>query len=73
MTPLIGVRVMSELAEAQSQPNPKQDDVHGEDLLETESLEKGLADRQAFAQVEKWMAMIREFSYELPDRPKFGG
>ena len=68
----------SELAEAQSQPNPKQDDFReqdsrGNDLRHKDSLDQGSADRQAFAQVEKWMAMIREFSYELPERAKFRG
>jgi hypothetical protein len=40
---------MSEVAETQSKPTTKRDDQ---------------ADKRAFAQVEKWMAMIREIDQE---------
>ena len=74
---------MSEIAEAQSQPIPKRDDLRGKDLFDKGLLDRGLADRsladkgladkQAFAQVEKWMATIRELSYERPAHTKFRG
>ena len=56
-------RVMSEIAETESRPIPKQDGFRAKDLL----------DKQAFAQVEKWMAMIRELDYERPGQAKFRG
>jgi hypothetical protein len=40
---------MSEVAETPSKPTTKRD---------------GQADKQVFAQVEKWMAMIRELNHE---------
>jgi len=47
---------MSEIADAQSRPTGKRDDDQ--------------ADRQAFAQVEKWMAMIREIDAERQAQAK---
>jgi hypothetical protein len=64
---------MPEIAEAQSQPIPKRDDFRDKDLRGNDSLDKGLTDKQAFAQVEKWMAMIRELSFERPGQAKFRG
>ncbi len=46
---------MSELAETQSKPTTKRDDQ---------------ADKRAFAQVEKWMAMIREIDQERQAQTK---
>jgi hypothetical protein len=46
---------MSEIAGRQSRPTPRRDDQ---------------ADKQAFAQVEKWMAMIREINHERQAQTK---
>jgi hypothetical protein len=59
---------MSEIAETQSRPIPKRDDLRDKDLRG-----KDLLDKQAFAQVEKWMAMIRDLDYERPGQAKFRG
>jgi len=63
---------MSEIAETQSRPIPKRDDLRDKDLRGKDLADKDLTDKQAFAQVEKWMAMIRELDYERPGA-KFGG
>jgi hypothetical protein len=47
--------VMSDLAEAQSRSTPERED---------------LADKKIFAQVEKWMVMIREFNHERQGQAK---
>jgi len=65
-------RVMSEIAETESRPIPKRDDFRDKDLRGKGLAHKDLADKRAFAQVEKWMAMIRELDYERPGA-KFGG
>jgi hypothetical protein len=49
---------MSEVAETQSKPTTKRDDQ---------------ADKRAFAQVEKWMAMIRELNGEQQAQTKPAG
>ena len=49
---------MSETADTQSQPTTRRDDQ---------------ADKRAFAQVEKWMAMIREISHERQAQTKLAG
>jgi hypothetical protein len=49
---------MSEIADTQSPPTTRRDDQ---------------ADKQAFAQVEKWMAMIREISHERQAQTKLAG
>ena len=46
---------MSDIADTSSKPNAKRDE---------------RTDKQAFAQVEKWMAMIREMSREQQAKPK---
>ena len=50
--------VMSETADTQSKPT---------------SMRGDSSDKQAFAQVEKWMAMIREISRERQGQPKLRG
>jgi len=49
---------MSDIAESSSKPGSKRDE---------------RTDKQAFAQVEKWMAMIREISRERQAPPKLHG
>jgi hypothetical protein len=49
MVVLSGVCAMSDIADAQSNPTTRRDDQ---------------ADKQAFDQVERWMAMIREIDAE---------
>jgi hypothetical protein len=49
---------MSEIADTQSRPNTRRDDQ---------------ADNRAFAQVEKWMAMIREIAHERQAPAKLAG
>ena len=58
MTALSGVCAMSEIADTQSRPTTRRDDQ---------------ADKQAFAQVEKWMAMIREIAHERQAPTKLAG
>jgi hypothetical protein len=53
-----GVRAMSEIADEQSRPTTRRDEE---------------ADKQAFAQVEKWMAMIRELDRERQGQAKLAG
>ena len=48
---------MSDIAESSSKPGSKRNE---------------RTDKQAFAQVEKWMAMIREFDQDRPPEPKRG-
>jgi hypothetical protein len=50
---------MSEIADTQSRSTSRRDDDQ--------------PDKQAFAQVERWMAMIREIDEERPARPKRDG
>jgi hypothetical protein len=47
---------MSEIADTQSRPTSKRDDDQ--------------SDKQAFAQIEKWMAMIREIDEEREAQTK---
>jgi hypothetical protein len=49
---------MSDIADTQSSPTTRRDDQ---------------ADKQAFAQVEKWMAMIREIAHERQAQTKPAG
>jgi hypothetical protein len=58
MTLLTGVRAMSDIAATQSRPTARRDDQ---------------ADRRAFAQVEKWMATIREIAHERQAPTKLAG
>jgi hypothetical protein len=58
MTILTGVRAMSDIADRQSRPTTRRDDQ---------------ADKQAFAQVEKWMATIREIAHERQTPTKLAG
>jgi hypothetical protein len=58
MAVLSGVCAMSDIADMQSSPTTRRGDQ---------------ADKQAFAQVEKWMAMIREITHERQAQPKPAG
>jgi hypothetical protein len=51
----VGVCAMSEIADPQSKPTTRRDEE---------------ADKQAFAQVEKWMAMIRQIDQERAAQTK---